>query len=407
MIEKRKARRRRALVLVHSYYLRDTRPRRHATALADAGWNVDVICARESGEPWKQESGGVSIHRLPAQRKRGSKGRYLYEYFSFTAMALFAVTLRFLRKRHDVVYVLGVPNFLVFAAIVPRLMGARVFLDMRDPFPEFFEAKYGYGPRHPIVRGLRFEEKLSARFASRVITVHDSMAELYTRTGVPRELIGVVMNAPDPRLFAIASFQGRDPGDRTMLYTGTVAHWYGVDLGVRAVARLRDDIPGLRLRIVGDGQLIPALRALVAAEGIHDRVIFDAPVPLDRVPDIVAAAWVGIQPNRDDPLMRYSLSTKVLEWCRLGLPVVCGKTRPLVDAFGPEELMFHEPGDLDGLCARLVEAHLSPDALAARAGRAKTASQQFNYANEISKLLELVESELGYNRGTRDPKDRS
>jgi len=317
--------------------------------------------------------------------------RYGFEYVSFTIMAFFAVTMRYLRRRHDAVYVLGVPNFLVFAAAVPRMLGARVFLDMRDPFPEFFEAKYSLEPRHPLVRALILEEKLSARFASQVVTVHDSMADLYTRTGIHREKIAVVMNAPDPRLFDTKPMHSHEPTDRTMLYTGTVARWYGVELAVAAVARLRDQIPGLRLRIVGDGQLVPALREMVIVEGIGDRVLFDDPVPLDQIPDIVAVAWVGIQPNRADPLMRYSLSTKVLEWCLLGLPVICGETEPLLEVFKDGEVMFHKAGDLDGLCARLMEAHSSSDALVARAARAKIASQRFSYAEEVAKLLELMD----------------
>jgi glycosyltransferase involved in cell wall biosynthesis len=271
------------------------------------------------------------------------------------------------------------------------MLGARVFLDMRDPFPEFFQAKYFLQARHPLVRGLIMEEKWSARFATQIVTVHDSMADLYTRTGIPRENIAVVMNAPDPRLFDTEPTHSHEPADRTMLYTGTVARWYGVELAVRAIARLRDEIPELRLRIVGDGQLVPELREMVVAEGIEDRVLFDDPVPLDLIPDIVAVAWVGIQPNRADPLMRYSLSTKVLEWCRLGLPVICGETKPLLEVFRDGEVMFHKAGDLDGLCARLLEAHVSSDALVARAARAKIASQRIGYEEEIAKLLELID----------------
>jgi len=378
------------MIIVHSYYLRDTRARRHGTALGDAGWDVDVVCAREPGESRTQQIGNVRLRRLQAQRKRGSKFRYVFEYVSFTIMAFLSASARYLRRRHDVVYVIGVPNFLVFAALVPRMLGARVFLDMRDPLPEFFQAKYGISAKHPLVRGLLVEEKLSARFASRVITVHPTMADLYTRTGVKREDIGVIVNAPDPRLFAEPPSSRHDDSDRTMLYTGTVANWYGVDLAVRALARVRDEIPGIRLRIVGDGELMPTLRALAGSEGVEDRVSFEQPVPLDRIPDVVATAWVGVQPNRDDPLMRFSFSTKVLEWCRLGLPVVCGRTRPLVEAFTDDELLFHEPGDLDEMCARLLEAHRDPAGLRARVSRARAASERFRYEDEMAKLLNIL-----------------
>lgn len=382
----------RALVIVHSYYLRDTRARRHAAALARAGWEVDVICARDAGERPSEEAGGVRIRRLPARRRRGSRLRYAFEYGSFALLALGTVAAAHLRRRYRLVYVIGVPNFLVFSALVPRLGGARVVLDMRDPMPEFFRAKYGLAEDHSLVRALLVEERLSARFASQVLTVHPSMARLYLRTGVRESRISVVMNAPDPRLFGPPDDDGaaRDPADRTLLYAGTVAERYGVDLAVRAVARLRDAVPGLRLHVVGDGDLVPALRRLARAEGVADRVILDGPVALDRVPAIVRRSWLGVQPNRDDPLMRFSLSTKILEWCRLGLPVVCGTTPPLEEIFPEDTVLMHPPGDLGALCDRILEAHRDPDGLRERTRRAREAAQRIGYEAEIERFLALV-----------------
>jgi glycosyltransferase involved in cell wall biosynthesis len=384
--------RRRALLLVHSYYLRDTRPRRHAVALSEAGWEVDVVCARAAGERARERIDGITIQRLPARRRRASKPRYLFEYISFTLMAFLSVTRRHLFRRYDTVYVVGIPNFLVFAALVPRLLGARVLLDMRDPLPEFFQAKYELGGGHPLVRALRLEEKLSARFASGVVTVDPSMASLYVRS-VPPARISVVMNAPDPRLFTVPQISTRDPSDRTLLYTGkSVAYRYGVDLAVRAVARLRGEIPGLRLRVVGDGDLIPTLRALAQELDVTDAVSLERSVPVDQIPAIVDRAWVGVQPNREDPLMRFSLSQKVLEWCLLGLPVVCGETLPLREVFPQDEVLFHRAGDLNGLCSRLLEAHGNPVALRERAGRARDAVERISYKDQIAKLLEVFET---------------
>src|SRR5215831_8164740 len=101
----------RALLVVHSYYLRDTRPRRLATTLTDAGWDVDVVCARDAGESRSQNIGGVRIHRLPARRRRGGRWRYVFEYVTFTFMAFFEVTGLWVRRRHRAIYVVGIPNF--------------------------------------------------------------------------------------------------------------------------------------------------------------------------------------------------------------------------------------------------------------------------------------------------------
>lgn len=389
----------RVLFVTHSYYERDTRPRRHATALAEAGWDVEVLCARDADEPRSERLGPVLIRRLPARRRRGSKARYAFEYGSFGAMAMATMAGLHARRRYDLIYVFSIPNILVRAAALPRRTGARVYLDVRDPMPEFFRSKYGLPPEHRLVRALLAEERLACRYATHVVTVHDGMKELLLRTGVPAEHISVVVNAPDPRFFRPLSPRvRRDPDDRTILYAGTVANRYGLDLLVRAVARLRDEIPQLRLRIVGDGDAVGALRQLATELSVGDRVSFDGPVPLDQVPSIATSAWIGAQPHRDDPLMRFTLSTKVLEWCSLGLPVICSRTDAMTRAFTDAELSFVVPGDLDDLCRAILDAHPDPDALASRASRARAAVQRFDWGRERRTLLAVAAGPTAANR---------
>ena len=380
----------RVLIVSHSYFLRDTRPRRHAQAFVDAGWEVDVLCARDEGEPRRERVAGVDVRRLPARRRRGSKGRYAFEYASFGAMALGAVAAMHLRRRYDIVYVFGIPNLIVRSTLVPHLAGARIILDMRDPLPEFFQSRYGLRDDHRAVRALLLEERISCRYATHVLTVIDAMRDLFLRS-VPPERITVVRNAPDPRLFSHSGdLPPRDPADRTLLYAGTVAERYGVDLIVRAVARLKDAVPGIRARIVGDGDLVPRLRAIAREHGIGDRVSFDGPVPLDAMPAIISTAWIGAQPHRTDPLMRYSFSTKLLEWGSLGLPVITSATESVAREFTDEEMMLVPPGDLDAFCDRVLRAHADPDGLARLAGRGRAAAARFDWNAERERLLAAV-----------------
>jgi glycosyltransferase involved in cell wall biosynthesis len=381
---------RRALIVVHSYFTRDTRPRRHAQTLVDAGWEVDVLCARDAGEPRRERREGVEIHRLPARRRRGSKGRYAFEYSSFGVIAAAKIGALHLRRRYDLVYVISIPNILVRSALVPHLTGTRIVLDMRDPLPEFFRSKYGLAEDHPLVRALLAEERISCRYASHVVTVIDAMRDLYLRSVSP-DRISVVRNAPEARLFAARPDRAaRDPADRTILYAGTVAARYGVDILVRAVARLREEIPGIRLRVVGDGDLVPELAALAAREGVSDRVALDGPVPLDAMPSIIAGAWLGAQPHRDDPLMRFSFSTKLLEWAMLGLPVLVSATEAVTREFTDEEMMLVPPGDLDAVCRRILEAHRNPEGLAGRIERAREAARRFDPEIERERLLAVA-----------------
>lgn len=379
----------RILILTHSYYLRDTRPRRHANAFADAGWDVDVVCARDAGEPKSERAGAVNIIRLPARRRRGSKFRYIFEYLSFGIMALGKIASLHRKKPYDVVYVFSIPNILVLAAAVAKKRGARVYLDVRDPMPEFFMSKYHLALRHPLVRAMLAEERWACRVADRVVTVHEPMRELLLRSGVPAEKVSVVMNAPDMRLFG-ATGSARHPDDRTLLFAGTVATRYGVDLIVRAVAELHHEIPQIRARIVGDGDAVPLLRDLARELGVQDKVDLTGPVPLDRLPAIIEGSWIGAQPHRDDALMHFCFSTKVLEWAAVGLPVLVARTPAFERTFSDDEVLFVSPGDLDDLVEKLREADKDPEGIAARAERARTAVQRFDWNREKERLLRAV-----------------
>jgi hypothetical protein len=59
-----------------------------------------------------------------------------------------------LRHRYDLVQVNSLPDFLVFAALGPRLIGSPVLLDLHECMPEFFATKFRTSLQHPAVRVL-------------------------------------------------------------------------------------------------------------------------------------------------------------------------------------------------------------------------------------------------------------
>ncbi|MHB8510968.1 MAG: glycosyltransferase family 4 protein [Actinomycetota bacterium] len=387
----------RILIVVHSYYLRDTRPRRHAEAMTAAGYEVDVLCCRDEGELPYEEHRGVRIHRLPARRERGGKMRYLFEYASFIVVAALTVARLYLKNRYRIVWILSIPNAMVFAGIVPRMLGTPVVIDVRDPMPEFFESKYGLSTQSFLYRALLAEERVSLRFASLVVTVHQPLLDALYRTGVPHERCAVIMNAPDLSLLQRSEVK-RDSEDRTVLYAGTIAARYGVDVALEAVAALQSEIPNIKLRLVGDGDLLPSLQRRARALGIEKRVRFDRPVPLTEIPDIIEESWCGVQPHRVDDLMKFSVSTKILEWCALELPVIVSRTNALEHFFADDEITFMEPASIDDLCEKLLELHKDPTGGSERAQRARNAAMRaYDWEREKRKLIELLE------RGARGP----
>src|ERR1044071_986947 len=126
-----------AAVLVYSGYPSDPRPRRAAEALVGLGMNVDVFCLRQNDqEPLRDTCNGVNIFRFPMKHWRGNKWAYFFQYGHFLIPGFFFLTLRCLVRRYRLVHVHNMPDILVFAALVPKMLGAKVILDLHDPMPE-------------------------------------------------------------------------------------------------------------------------------------------------------------------------------------------------------------------------------------------------------------------------------
>lgn len=189
-------------MVVHSYYPADVRVRRECEALADRGDRVDMICLQKPGESACETVGNVDIHRLPVQHHRGhGQLAYIVEYLNFFLRAFWCLTRLHLREKYPVVQVHNLPDFLVFVTLVPKLLGARILLDMHDITPELFQSLYGISEKSRTFKLLCLAERLSLAYADGVLTVNENIRDLFlTRNPIARKL-EVVMNAPDPRYF--------------------------------------------------------------------------------------------------------------------------------------------------------------------------------------------------------------
>jgi glycosyltransferase involved in cell wall biosynthesis len=382
----------RVLMITHSYYLRDPRVRREAEALAEAGYTVDVICLRDQGEPYRSEVNGVRIYRVPLRRRRGGFLRYLFEYLAFFVLSGLLLSALQLRRRYRLVHVHNMPNFLVFATLLPRLFGAKVILDMHDPMPELFQSQFKLAPRHWIVRLLRLEESLSCRYPHYLITVNEPMRERLLHYNLDSKHIHVVMNLPDPKIFALGRIQVSSSTAEhfTLVYTGTVSQRYGLEIALEAIHALRDEMPDLRLVIVGEGPHLPELKSKTEACALQGRVTFLDPVPVERIPEILIHCNVGISPHHNDPFGDLMFSTKIVEYLAMGLPVISSRTRTIEHYFDDSVLFFFEPGNVQDFVRQVRIIRGNPDLVRAKRAAAQAKLRELNWEMEKQKFLRLV-----------------
>ncbi len=376
--------RRPIFILTHSHYPDDIRSEKEATALRDAGHDVTVFCLRRPGQPAREVVDGVELRRFPIEHRRGGAGRYLVEYVAFFLLAGWCVSALALSRRPFAVQVSNPPDFLVFAALVPRLLGARVVLDMHEPVPELFASIRGVPLTARTIRALAWVEGLATRFAHRVITVSEICRRTFAARGTPAEKIAVVRNVCETRLFDPArTGAGRGGAERGGGETGagegprafrlithsTLMPRYGIDVAIRAMALLRDRVPEARLEIYGRGDARADLERLAAEIGVADRVDFRGFVELGDLAEKIARADVGIVPHRRDVFTDLVLPTKLFEYVAMEKPVVAARTAGIVEHYGTEDLYLFEAEDVEGLARAVAEIHARPDEARARARR--------------------------------------
>ena len=351
---------RRVCVLRHGYYPGDVRVSKEVQALTEAGYEVDVICLRYGKESYIERNGTVTITRLPYGHKHGSTGRYMLQYGLSMVLMMLVLSWRALFHRYACVQVNTMPDALVFAAWLPRWRGARVLLDMHEPMPELYVTKYGEERRRLFFRLQVVLEQAAIRFADRVITVNETIRRRFIERGATAEKIGVVRNVPGEAFLEIE--RPREDRDTFTLMThGTLQPRYGHEVLLRALPRLREAIPNVRLIIMGQGDTEAALRDLARRLDCGDIVAFEGLVPFAEVSSALIRADVGLVPLLPSAFSDLCQPNKLFEYVALKIPVVVARFPAIEETFDETCVAYFKPGDPEDLARRVLAIYEMPD----------------------------------------------
>lgn len=379
-------------MLLHAYYPEDGRVVAEARAAIAAGFEVAVVALRRQDQQAEEWVDGVHVTRLPIGRQWGAgKVTLLREYLSFTTLAIMRTTARSLRRRFDVVHVNNPPDFLVFASLVPRLLGAKVVFDVHDLSSDMVMMRFGNPVGGILDRALIFVERLAARASDAVLTVHEPYRQELGRHGIPLEKVSVVLNSLDEELIPPETDPPAKAEGFRIVYHGTITPHYGVELLVEAAARARGAIPGFRLELYGAGDALPGILERAHLLGLDDALNV-APRFLSRrdVLEAVKFASVGVIPNLPLRLNRFALPTKLFEYVALGIPAVVADLETIRAHFSENELWFFEPGNPASLAAALERVAKDPDAAADRAAAARARYEAYRWQRSADVYTELL-----------------
>ena len=245
--------------------------------------------------------------------------------------------------------------------------------------------------------------KAHAPLVDRYITVsRDLRRFLVDRIGVDGRRVTQIYNGVDTERFRPATRRPLELLPESLrsparLRIGTVGRAQAVKdqaTLLQAVAGVVERHPDLRARlmvaVVGDGPLLPELRALTVALGIDD--IAWLPGAMANVPEVLQLLDVFVLPSLNE-----GISNTILEALATGLPVLAtaaGGNPELVDVDVTGALF--RPRDVQALCDAL-EHYVHDEALRWRQGMAarQVALERFSLASMVEQYQSVYDGVLG------------
>jgi glycosyltransferase involved in cell wall biosynthesis len=228
--------------------------------------------------------------------------------------------------------------------------------------------------------------------AGAVVCVSEAVADWARGTTTRPERVHVVPNGVDTALVRPAARPVTPAAGTEFVvgFVGTLKPWHGVDVLVRAVARLAVADPSWRLLLVGDGPTAGDLAALAADLGVAHLLETTGAVGQDEVARHLQRMDVGCAPYATAD--GYFSPLKVYEYLAAGVPVVASRTGQVPQVLDDGELgVLVPPGD----DVALAEALAAVRADTARRQRLRSATrrralERHTWTGVVERSLALV-----------------
>ncbi len=391
-------------MVAYTFYESDNRVRRYAETLAREGFEVDVVALRREGNYQKVEViNGVRLLRVQL-RVVNEKSRMvlLRRLLLFFLRSMWVLIRQQRKQRYDLVHIHSIPDFEVFAAWLPKITGSKLILDIHDIVPEYYASKFQISSRSLIFKLLVLVERISAVFSDHVIVANHIWQERLEGRSVRASKLTTILNFPDGQIFYRRGRQ-RNDGKFVLLYPGSLNYHQGLDLAIRAFARIKDEAPLAEFHIYGIGEQLPYLLQLIQDLGLQERVQYKGSQPLDQIASLMENADLGIVPKRKNGFGNEAFSTKILEFMSMGVPVLVPDTRIDTYYFDDSIVRFFRADDEISLADNMLELILNSKHRERLARNADQFIKGYLWDENEELYLNIVDSLLG---STQKPSSR-
>lgn len=195
---------------------------------------------------------------------------------------------------------------------------------------------------------------------------------------------------------------GIEPEDRVVLWNGGVWEWFSPEPLIRAIGRLAETEPRLKLVFMGvknpdsklpESRVLKESRRLVAELGLEDRVIFNDWVAYDDRAGFLLQAEAGACLYPQGLETDYSFRTRLLDLIWAGRPILCSggdELGRLIEAHGLGlTVPDHEVETLTRALAKILELRATSPEFDQRAARV---AEELQWEKVAEPLVEFCQN---------------
>ena len=224
-----------------------------------------------------------------------------------------------------------------------------------------------------------------------MFTVCPSIAGLYQQEY--HRQVDVMRNIP-PRQMPVNTRSRRElhlPEDRPVL----ILQGTGINIhrGSEELVEAMQYIPQALLLVIGDGDVIPALKQMSKQQGTSDRLLFMPRMPFEELYHYTANADIGFSLDKNISINHlYALPNKLFDYIRAQIPVIAS---PMIEIARIIQ-HYHIGIVIDNIDARTIAQNVNtlladPDQIAAMKHHLQIASQELCWENEAKSLQKVYE----------------
>ena len=161
---------------------------------------------------------------------------------------------------------------------------------------------------------------------------------------------------------------------------------------LKAIANLRENIPGIRLKVAGspvDADYFAALKALIVEHHLHEHVEFLGHVPVSELKELYGQCRIFVFPSTVE-----TFGNPLVEAMACGAPIASSNTAAMPEVLGDAAVYF-DPNNVENITEVLLELYNDPDARLSLTSKALRRANLYAWQETKKRTLDVIRDPVG------------